>query len=100
MPQQRLPTMPKHHPRARLLLQRANHLMTPNPIIMIPRQPTLRLIGPEILPHMILIRSADPGTRFRHVDLHDTEPGRVAGTVYHVYAWGDLEERAVEGLPV
>ncbi len=92
--------MSKNHLRIRLPLQRLNHLMTPNPIIMIPRQPPLRLIRPEILSHMILIRRTEPSPRIGHVDLHHTESGGVAWGMDHVDPCRELEVGAGERLPV
>lgn len=93
-------TMPQHNPRPRPPRQPLNHLMTPTPRLMIPRQPPLRYVILPILLNMVLITRENPGPGFLQVDLHDAQPGRVSRRVVQVYARRDLVVGAVDGHPV
>ena len=74
--------------------QHVDHLVAPHPIIMIARQPALRMALLVILPDVILVRRKDPRARLRHVDLQDAEARRVARRMVHDQTLRDLEEIA------
>lgn len=67
----RIPTMPQHNLRMRPLLQPPDHLMTPNPRIVISCQPPLRYAVRIILLDMILIARKDPRPTLFQIHLHD-----------------------------
>lgn len=81
-------------------LQRLDHLVARDPIIMITRQPPLRHIALEVLLDVVLIRREDPRSTVLKVDLHNAESRRVAWSVTEIDALCDLEEVAMEGFPV
>lgn len=58
-----------------------NHLIGPDPIIVISRQPALRVRVLVILSYVVLIGGEDPRPAFEHVDLQDAEAWRVAGSM-------------------
>lgn len=84
----------------RSLRQHMNHLVRTDPVVMISCQPSLRVRGLVVLVDVVLIRGKDPGATLRHVDLHDTEPWSVPGSVSDVNAWTQLKEIAAERLPI
>ena len=65
-------------------------LITPNPIVMIPRQPALLVRILIILSDMVLVCGEDPGATLREVNLEDEEAGGVAWYVSQHQPPGDL----------
>lgn len=95
-----LRTMAKQNLRPRPLMQQFYHLVTPDPIVVVPSQPTLRMTVLVVLADVVHVRGEDPGAAVVQVDDQDAQPGGVAGSVSDVEARRDLEEVAVEGLPI
>ena len=58
--------------------QHMNHLIAPNPIIMNPRQPALRMTVLVGFADVLLVCCEDPGSVFEQIGLQDGELRRVA----------------------
>lgn len=67
---------------------------------MIARQPALRRRCVIVLLEVELVGRGDPSARVGQIDLDDAQARRVAGSVDDVDALGELDVRAVHGLPV
>ena len=80
--------------------QRFNHLMAPHPLIMISRQPSLRLIILIIFPNMIHIRSENPRATLKLINLHDTQSRRMSRGMSQRNPLGDFKNWSRPGLPV
>lgn len=65
-------------------------LITPNPIVMIPRQAALRVRILIVLSDVVLVCGEDPGTALREVNLEDGEAGGVVWRVSQHQTLGDL----------
>ena len=70
-----------HDCRLKQLLQPIYHTRTPHPIVMIPRQPALRLLRQMVLFHVVLVRREDEGSVVFQVHLHDAKAWSVPGRV-------------------
>ena len=92
--------MAKYQFRVRPLREHMDHLVRPDPVIMVSCQPSLRMGGLIILVDVVLIRGEDPGAALRHVNLHDTEPRSVPRSMSDVDARSQLQEFAAKGLPI
>ena len=77
-----------------------DHLVAAMPIIMVSCQPSLNGIVVVVVRHMVHIRGEDPRATVRHIDLHDAQSWCMARCMADVDALSQLEEFAVEGLPV
>ena len=67
-------------------------LITPNPIVMISRQPALRVRILIVFSDMVLVCGEDPGAALREVNLQDGEPGGMAWCVSQHQPLGDLNK--------
>ena len=92
MPQQDLGLRPP--------LQRLDHLMTPDPIIMVPCQPSLRLAVLVVLLYVIHIRRHDPASAVFHIKLQNAKTWSVTRRMTDLQTLCDLEVFTTEGLPV
>ena len=84
--------MPHNHLSLRPPRQHMNHLIAPHPIVMIPRQPALRMAGLVVLPYVILIAREDPGPGLEQVHLQDAEAGGVPRRMANREALCDFEK--------
>jgi len=92
--------MPKHQISLEYALQPQNHLMTPDPRIMIAHQPTLRTTGIVVFLDMVLMCCEDERAVFGEIDLHDAEAWRVARGVVEGDALAKVVVWIGEGLPI
>lgn len=92
--------MPQHNLPPRPPLQSLHHLMTLHPRRMIPRQPPLRHIIPEILPDVILITRENPRAAILQIYLHNAQSRCMARGVVNIDSRRDFIVRTVNGHPV
>lgn len=92
--------MPQNHIPARPPRQTLNHLMTPNPRIMIPRQPPLRHIIMIILLDMILITRKNPRPTLPQIHLQHAQSRRMSRTMMQRQSRSQFQMRAMEWHPV
>lgn len=93
-------TMPKYHFCIGSLGQHMNHLVAPDPVVVISGQPTLRVTIIIVLMYMVHVGCEDPGATVVEVHLHDTQSWSMSRRMPHVQAWCYLKEVSIEGLPI
>lgn len=92
--------MSKHHLCMSSPLHHVNLLTTPDPVIVISGQPTLRCRVPIVFLDMVLIAGENPRPTVVEVDLHDTQTWRMTRGVVNIDAWGDLQILTRESSPI